>query len=762
MFTVHKGQLRTLASIVLMLITIWGARISRASDTDKKSSKPSTTRMQDRRPFTVAESIAMTHFEEPREHTKENPPVSPDGKRYLVVTERGVLESNVREYTLLVYQLEQGDEPQRIASFRSSSNRPGIAQARWIDTQRISLIGENAGEFPQVYVVDCRTRKRRKLTNAPNGVVTYDISIDLKTLAYYAYWAGNAAESKIKEDRGFAITDENLANLVNGTWKHPEYVFEMFLLNVPRGKLQRVRATPFRFSAETRLRIWLSPDGRYAVTEQGPLKVPAIWQDYDEPSISKVAREEQGRIRTIRLWGLEQIMLVDTRTAELTPLLDAPISNTAMLTAAWSSDSHSVVVAGTLLPLDTKDRTELARRKTTPVIAEVAVPGRACKRVVDLPKGQFWQIRAGDVANTFLIDAWETDIWKQLPTQQFRRQGEQWTHDASHVDRHPGSDIAVAESLNSWPKLVKTDPVTNNERTILDPNPQLGNIRFGREVVIHWTGKRGEPLIGGLLYPTDYIAGVRYPLVIQTHGFAVESFLPDGPFTTVFAGQELANKGIVVLQIGHSSLYYQAFGTLDFGPVEVSQIESAIDYLDDLGAIDRERVGLVGFSMTGFQVTYALAHSKYHFAAATSAEGNDWGYWSYVDEANSPVWATQSERPYGGPPWNDNWKTWMEDSITFNYDKIHTPLRLESDTNDIVAEVLNEWEKFIALKRLHKPVELIYLSHGAHPVVKPWDRMTSQQGNIDWLLFWLKGEEDSDPTKAEQYQRWKEMKDLSH
>jgi dipeptidyl aminopeptidase/acylaminoacyl peptidase len=245
-------------------------------------------------------------------------------------------------------------------------------------------------------------------------------------------------------------------------------------------------------------------------------------------------------------------------------------------------------------------------------------------------------------------------------------------------------------------------------------------------------------------------------LVIQTHGFEPDLFLLDGSFTTAMAAQELANRGIAVLQIGESSLYEQSQGTLDFGPVNVSQLESAVDYLSDRGIVDRSRVGLVGFSMTGFQVRYALAHSQYHFAAATSAEGNDFGYWQYVVDGNFPGWVAQNERTYGGPPWS-NWEPWIEDSMTFNYQRMHTPLRIESDSNRAVAY---DWENFIALRRLHKPVELIFVPGGAHPVVRPWDRMTSQQGDVDWMTFWLKGEEDPDPSKADQYIRWRELKKL--
>ena len=43
---------------------------------------------------------------------------------------------------------------------------------------------------------------------------------------------------------------------------------------------------------------------------------------------------------------------------------------------------------------------------------------------------------------------------------------------------------------------------------------------------------------------------------------------------------------------------------------------------------------------------------------------------------------------------------------------------------------------------------------------KPWERMISQQGNMDRFCFWLKGEEDPDPAKAEQYARWRELRTL--
>ena len=75
-------------------------------------------------------------------------------------------------------------------------------------------------------------------------------------------------------------------------------------------------------------------------------------------------------------------------------------------------------------------------------------------------------------------------------------------------------------------------------------------------------------------------------------------------------------------------------------------------------------------------------------------------------------------------------------------------------------QILSEWEWFAGLSRLGKPVDLIYLPDGSHILVKPWERMVSQQGAVDWFRFWLKGEEDLDPAKAEQYTRWRELRKL--
>ena len=70
------------------------------------------------------------------------------------------------------------------------------------------------------------------------------------------------------------------------------------------------------------------------------------------------------------------------------------------------------------------------------------------------------------------------------------------------------------------------------------------------------------------------------------------------------------------------------------------------------------------------------------------------------------------------------------------------------------------WEPYAALHYLHKPVELIILNTEEHVLTNPAVRLASQGGSVDWFRFWLQGYEDPNPSKAEQYQRWREMRKM--
>jgi len=111
----------------------------------------------------------------------------------------------------------------------------------------------------------------------------------------------------------------------------------------------------------------------------------------------------------------------------------------------------------------------------------------------------------------------------------------------------------------------------------------------------------------------------------------------------------------------------------------------------------------------------------------------------------------------GAPPFGNGLSFWLRNSPGFLLDKVQTPLQIQALSPN---SILGEWQWFEGLKRLGKPVDMLYLPTGIHILVRPWDRMASQQGTVDWFCFWLKGEEDPDPTKADEYARWRELRKL--
>ena len=318
-------------------------------------------------------------------------------------------------------------------------------------------------------------------------------------------------------------------------------------------------------------------------------------------------------------------------------------------------------------------------------------------------------------------------------------------------------DITLQEDMNSPPKIFAEDVKTGKKILLIDLNPQFRDLDFGEVRDLGVIPGDGVAVRAGIYLPVGYKSGLRYPLVIQTHEWSAERFWIDGPFTTAFAAQALAGKGFIVAQIALNRTHTST-------PREVQDeargYEAVVNYLDERGMVDVKRMGIIGFSRSALGVQYAVIHSKYHFAAATLADGSDVGYFRYIAYLNSTPWQTDdAEGVNGGIPVGQGLHVWLGNALDFKLQRLSTPIRLEANEPQ---SLLFSWEWFGLLRRLGKPVDFIYMPDGAHVLVKPCNRLVSQQGNVDWFRFWLQGYEDPGPDKKEQYERWRRLRGLRH
>jgi hypothetical protein len=710
-----------------------------------------------KRPVTVADSIQMTRLGDAKytDGLASNGIVgkfSPDGRHFVIVLKKGNLEENTNEYSLVLFNSAsafQSPTPRVLFSLASSSNRPAIKNVNWLDdNDTILFLGERPGERTQLYSVKCSSNQLTELTSSSKRLTSFVTNATGAEIVYTARTAVTFLSDNVLR-RGIAVTNEAVTDLIRGSYEGNE-VEDLNLF------VKRTGKEPQSISTQGRVRslyseMSLSPDGAYLLVQTEAPHVSSTWSEYEDAFLQPLTRSSTIRGEHTSIYRYE---LVDTITGKSRVLVDTPIGSLGS-EMAWSPDSKSLMVSDVFLPLSVGDPKERALRKTRTFLVEFnSSDGQFVEVSHDDLRLISWNSTTGYVS----CDVGRIDSLTGKSTSRvyFRKSAGAWIR-SSVVEQMQGEaqpDIILDEGMNTPPHIVAIDPTTGRRSMLMDLNPQFKNLIFAPVQEITWKDSRGNRFKGGLYWPPAYILGRKYPLILQTHGWNANRFWMDGPWTTAFAAQALAAKGFFVLQTDDPD--WHIIETPKEAASAMAAYESAIDYLDGRGIIDRNRVGITGFSRTYWYVTYALTHSKYHFAAAALADGVDYSYFQYMAFSNANHGIDgEYAAVYGGPPLGRYFIQMLKQAPSFFMDKIETPIRIQTLGPQ---SLLADWHWYSGLYELGKPVEMIYIPEAVHIVERPWDRMVSQQGNVDWFCFWLKEEEDPDPAKSEQYARWRALR----
>jgi dipeptidyl aminopeptidase/acylaminoacyl peptidase len=732
-----------------LLVIIWGLFCPTPKSPDQI--KVAAAR---KRPLTVADTIRTLRIAGPFPDSQYSPAsdfavFSPTGKCFVLSVSTGNLDRNTNDYSLLLFRT--GDlpnaRPRILATLSSSSNRAGISEIRWAkDGDTLYFLGSSAREATQLYSVQSSSGELTQLTHHSTSLESYAVS-ENGSIVY----AAELPQINVITPRvlryGFQVTTENLADLVGGQISRSDS--ELFVKKRASGTVQRLRTIDPLDSGVNDL--YLSPNGRYLVVKTDATNIPPSWREYEDVNIQAALRVKPGRGSASRILHYE---LVNTRTGISEVLLAAPATYLSS-DVLWAPDSRSLLLCGTYLPITVDNPLAFQLRRSSRFVVEIRLPARG-----------FTEITEGDLrpvhwdAKTNVVQfyarqnqARTTDSPREIYYQKTVSGWTRLTNDSARADRAI-PEIAVEQGLNLPPRIAVVDPKTNRKIPFWNLNPQFDELIFGKVEEIRWRDGNGDSLKGGLYLPPDYDPEKRYPLVIQTHGFDPDAFSMSGYYTTGFAAEPLACRGIVVLQL--DDIFYDSLQTSGEAERAMTAYESAVHYLTQMGIVDPARVGIIGFSRTSFYVKYTLTHSTTHFAAAIVCDGFDAGYFQYLLFSNSiPFRDSEVDIVNGAPPFGVGISMWLKRSPGFLLDKVHTPVLIQAIGP---ISLLGEWEWFSGLRRLEKPVDLVYLPTGTHVLVKPWDRMVSQGGSVDWFCFWLKGEEDSDSEKAEQYAGWRTLR----
>ena len=728
------------------------------------------------RPFTAADDIGLVQFLDAG-HRGTPIGVSPDARFFAVVTERGLLDENVPEDTIWIFRSDEVRRfvqhpaevapplPVPLVKMASEKNGPIIEQVRWLDDSSgvafLAVKKSQTYQFHQLMVADITTGLVKALTPDDQNVDEFDISGGNYVYQVSAPKLRKSALDELNENEqpATALTGKSLFSIILRE-RYLTPFDQAGLWVVTGGKRIQVRDAKSHHPFTGGIGLSISPDGRFVVmisTEDNP---PEAWAKYKSPP-----GYERRPASSFAAY-----YLINLQDGTKKRLVDAPAGKTlhwssGISAARWSADGQSVLMPNTFLPLGVTDPNEITAREMRPCVAALRLTSGQLSCVLPLRGGfgkehysladlrfendhsvvlNFDRSRSssGDPATAvFRLDS--DGSWENIPNSEDPK-----------LDALPFR-AEVHQDLNHSPVITVEDKASHVSRTIWDPNPQIKYLEVGVAEVMKWKDQSGYEWEAGLVKPPGYIPGRRYPLVIQTHGFDKSVFISHGIFSTAFAARALASAGIVVLQMGWNP---SNFDTPKEGSDQIAGFESAVEKLAREGVIDPARVGVIGFSRTVYHVLEALTVGRPKLAAASLTDGVTMGYFEYIFCVDWDLFEREAEQINGGEPFDEaGMKNWLSRSPGFNMAKADAPLLLVQPG---LLPLLGALEPYAALRHLNKPVDLIMLQPGTHVMTNPQQRLLSESINVDWFRFWLQDYEDPDPSKAEQYARWRGLRKL--
>ncbi|MCX2864907.1 hypothetical protein OOZ63_24045 [Paucibacter sp. PLA-PC-4] len=714
--------------------------------------------------------------------------ISPDGEQLFIVTRKADVASDRNRFEILLMDVSPArlasleampaaPSPIRLLTVEAAHDRadatPSLRDARWVGNRTIVFRARMNDEPYQVYRVDVQTRRVTQLTYAPLGVVAFDVPDDLRRVVYLTHVPNPAiapgARSVVAGAKSFWSVHGQPDDFDSQIRR-----YQFYLAEAGSRTPARALGAAFLESSYGTPRASISPDGRWLLLPTyrpdrqlaWARQYPLVADAFKEASPSLV-QDPLGYYSRPTGYVSRQMMVYRLTDGHERAVIDAPDDsrggNQQRTDRLWMDGGRSVVIAGTYLPLREGGGSDQAAAShiieywpETGDWKPIAVLKQRLEtaHAVAGAKGEFIAID-GENRRVFRRDAqlgWQEVIGGESDVGQ-------------RVDAPKSWRPLVRQALNLPPDIVAKGPAGQEVR-LTALNPQF-SAQWGTMKAYSWTDAKGRRWDGGLMVPADFKPRRKYPLVIQSYGFSPTRFYRDGSniydgFTSGFAGRAFLREGLLVLALPwrassglpkdeHESI--KAFG---------DGVRAAIEALVAEGLVDRERVGILGWSATGVRVLNLVTFTDVPIRAATMMDGDSNTLYSMtITYAMSDGIQAIKERANQGGPFGESKERWFRNDPSLHTDCIRAALRIES----YGAEVKNNWDIYALLRRQYRPVELIKFPEGAHALARPSERMISLQGNVDWYRFWLKGERRSElliPAETaeslkEQYARWDQM-----
>lgn len=272
-----------------------------------------------------------------------------------------------------------------------------------------------------------------------------------------------------------------------------------------------------------------------------------------------------------------------------------------------------------------------------------------------------------------------------------------------------------------------------------------------RQEKVAWRSADGTTIEGLLFYPVNYVAGQRYPLVVQMHGGPAESDkFGAGAGLLLNYFPVLTGRGYAVLRpnyrgsTGYGNAFYRDVVGGYFKNMHLDVL-SGVDYLIKRGIADPDRLVAMGWSAGG-HLTNKLVTMTTRFKAASAGAGvADWTSMYAQSDArtNRTPW-------FGGTPWQKNAPvaTFWNHSPIKDAANVKTPTLFFVGESDVRVPLAQSVEMYRALKSNGVPTHLYVAPREGHQWVELRHQIFKANTELAWFERYALGRTTYVPEQA--------------
>lgn len=270
-------------------------------------------------------------------------------------------------------------------------------------------------------------------------------------------------------------------------------------------------------------------------------------------------------------------------------------------------------------------------------------------------------------------------------------------------------------------------------------NPEIDEADLVTGQVIRYPSFDSLEIPAILYRPHQASTQNRVPALLWIHGG------PGGQTRLGFSSmiQYYVNHGYVVLAVNNrgSSGYGKTFYNLDnqrHGEDDLMDCVYAKNYLEQLGFVDLDRVGIIGGSYGGYMVMAALAFQPEEFAVGA----NIFGVTNWIRTLRSipPWWEGQKKALYDelGDPYTEDSLRLYRISPLFHAENVTKPLIVLQGANDPRVLKIESDEIVEAVKKNGVPVEYVVFDDEGHGFRKKENQIEGYGKILEFLDRHLK------------------------